>query len=480
MAGGPPGQRELTCCGLGSRPPLFPPVGHLRVTSTTETDTQSRKTMSTKPRTQSKQGCTQCRKRRIKCDEGRPDCKNCVRRRSECSFRKYDPVPKSFLARSPRSNRPLSSPEGSIASIPSPTFLDYLPQDELIIHFPEALRPRFRHLLQHFVEETSFTITHNDTARAAWCAAVPQLTAKHVFVLQGTVAISALHMSKHAETENEKKHFRDIATYQMSMGLIKYRQAIADVTEANAESLLAFSITTTAWVLYTTADDFKTLLHPLKEMGQGLNRDHTVKALVTTTSKILRTLRGVLVILVPCWHLIVSGVFKDVAKRDWWPYAVPATPNAIEDDKRLMNLESIWMKPGRPYEYYFDALRQALKTLREDFARVSQLTITDNAPKNRYGKLVDWTSVISWPIQLPVAFVELMEARNPEAWVILAHYAILPAKVEFVFWIKDFAPNLVSAAALVLGEQMRSSIEWPAKAVGVDLDQLYSIHRSEC
>ncbi|OAG01568.1 uncharacterized protein CC84DRAFT_1153489 [Paraphaeosphaeria sporulosa] len=435
--------------------------------------------MSTrKPRIQSKHGCAQCRKRRIKCDEGRPDCKNCARRRAECSFRTYDPVPRSFLARAPQANGPSSSPEGSVASISSPTFLDYLPQDKLIVHFPDALRPRIRHLLQHFAEETSFTITHNDAARAAWCAAVPQLTAKHIFVLQGTVAISALHVSKHAETESEKKHFRDIATYQMNMGLIKYREAIARVSETNAESLLAFSVTATAWVLYTTTDDFQALLHP-NEKRRGLNRDQTVKALVATTSKILRTLRGVLVILVPCWHLIVSGVFKDVAKRDWWPYAMPATSDAIEDDKRLKDIESMWMRPDRPYEYCFDALRQALKTLREDFARVSQLTVSDNAPKTRYGKLIDWTSVMSWPIQLPLAFLELVEARQPEAWVILAHYAVLPAQVEFVFWIKDFAPNLVSTAALVLGEQQRNSIEWPAQAVGVDLDQLYSIHRTE-
>jgi hypothetical protein len=264
------------------------------------------------------------------------------------------------------------------------------------------------------------TITHSDSARAAWCAAVPQLTAKHTFVLQGTIAISALHVSKNTAIESEKKHLRDIAIYQMNMGLIKYREAIANVSEANAESLLAFSVAATAWVLYTTTDDFQALLHPVNETRTGPQREKTVKALAATTSKILRTLRGVLVILVPCWRLIVSGVFKDFVKRDWWPYAVPATTSAVEDDKRLMDLENIWMRPDRPYEYSFDALRQALKSLREDFARVSQLTVTDNVHNTRYGKLVDWTSVMSWPVQLPTVFVELVEARQPEAWVILA------------------------------------------------------------
>ncbi|KAJ4288410.1 hypothetical protein N0V90_011645 [Kalmusia sp. IMI 367209] len=307
---------------------------------------------------------------------------------------------------------------------------------------------------------------------AAWCAAVPELTARHLFVLQGTVAISALHLSRLAGTEREKKHLRDIATLQMNTGLIRYREALANVTEANAESLLAFSVTTTAWILYTTADDFKSLLHPANDIGKTLSQClATVDSLVSYTSKILRTLRGVLVILVPCWHLIVNGVFADVAKRDWWPYPIPACPEAIEVDKKLAKLESLWMQPGRRYEYMFDTLRQALKALRDDFARVSQLTVSHDAKPTRYGRLVDWTSVMTWPIGLPLPFIELIEAKQPEAWVILAHYAMLPAKVEYVFWIQDFAPNLVATAAIVLGEPMWDWIRWPAEVVGVDLDR---------
>lgn len=372
----------------------------------------------------------------------------------------------------------MSSPAGSIATLSPPTFLDYLPQDELLVHFPDVLRPRFRQLLQHFSLETSHTIAHNDAARAAWCAAIPQLTVKHMFVLQGAMAISALHVSRFAETERDKNHFRDIATYQMNTGLIQYREAIANVTEANAESLLVFSTTATAWVLLTTSDDFIALLNPGSEYEGVWDEDAAVQTLVAYTSKILRTLRGVLVILVPCWHLIANGILSAVAKRDWWPYPVPASPEAFEDDKRLAAIESMWMRPDRPYDYKFDSLRQALRTLRDDFARISQLTVTDNAQRTRYGKLIDWTSVLTWPISVPLSFVEHVEARQPEAWVILAHYAILPSKVEHVFWLQDFGPSLVSAAALVIGEKMRTWIEWPAKEVGVDLDALYLAHRS--
>lgn len=297
-----------------------------------------------------------------------------------------------------------------------------------------------------------------------------------MFVLQGTMAISALHVSKYAETERERKHFRDIATYQINTGLIRYRETLADVTEANAESLLVFSVTATAWALLTTADDFMSLLNPETGRKSELDRRATIERTVAYTSKILRTLRGVLVILVPCWHLIANGILADVAKRDWWPYPVPAFAEAFEDDKRLANLETMWMTPNRPYEYNFDVLKNALKTLRDDFARISQLTLTEGTQRTRYGRITDWTAVLTWPIGLPLHFVEFVEAAQPEAWVLLAHYAMLPAKIEHVFWIQDFGPNLVTAAALVLGEKMRTWIEWPAQAIGVDLDALYLAH----
>lgn len=357
-------------------------------------------------------------------------------------------------------------------SLTPPNFLDALPQDELLKHFPDVSRPRFKQLLQHFAIETSPTITHSDAAQAAWCAAVPQLTARHPFVLQGAMAMSALHLSKHTGIEREQKYLRDIAALQMNTGLIRYREAISNVTEANAESLFIYSIATTVWIFFTTADDFRDILGQFDHLVHDPHQRRVIETkLVSYVSRVLRTLRGVLVILVPCWHLVANGILADVAKRDWWPYPVPTSPEALEDDRKLASLEGLWMQPGHQYEYNVDALRQALKSLREDFARVSQLTVSQDATSTRYGRLVDWTCVLTWPIALPLAFVELVEARRPEAWVILAHYAILPAKVEFIFWINEFAPNIITSAAMVLGQDMWKWIRWPAEVVGVDLDR---------
>ena len=342
----------------------------------------------------------------------------------------------------------------------------------MLEYFPDFLRPRFKQLLHHFAVETSASIAHNDSAQAAWCAAIPQLTSSHRFVLQGVIAVSALHLSRYAATDRERQHFHDISAMQMNTGLISYRETVANVTQDNAEALFAFSVTATSYILLTTADECNQLLRSLHVRNQDQKLlGIAIENLIGATSRILRSLRGVLVILVPCWNLIANGIMSAVVKRDWWPpYPVPTSPQAIEEDKKLRELENLWMRPTRRYEYWFDVLRQALKLLREDFARVSQLTV--DASSELPSRLVDWSAVMTWPIAIPFSFIELLEQRRPEAWIIFAHYAILPARARHVFWIKDLAPNIVSTAALVIGRKMWEHIRWPAAVVGVNLEIL--------
>ncbi|KAF2678065.1 hypothetical protein K458DRAFT_318100 [Lentithecium fluviatile CBS 122367] len=420
-----------------------------------------------------KLGCSTCKRRRVKCDLSRPDCKNCTRRGVECGFRNFDPAPRSFTSTNGQavssaslSLQPYASPP---QSPPPPVFLESILDD-----FPEILRPRFKQLLHHFATETSATISHNGSAQAAWCAAIPQFTASHQFVLKGMFAVTALHLSRNITVEKEREHFHHIAAAQMNTGLIRYRETIGNVTAENAEALFLYSVTATSFTLLASADECHELLQSISSENQAqTQRLAAIAGLVHAITKVLCCLRGVRVILVPCWHLIANGILSPLVKRDWWPHPIPTSPQAVEEDKKLRNIERLWMQPGRRYEYWFDILIQALKKLREDFALVSLLGAgNSNGPNQENSISFDWSSVLTWPIGAPPEFTNLLEQRKPEAWIILAHYAILPAKAGQIWWIKDLAPNIVSTAALVLGEGMWKWINWPASTVGVDLNSL--------
>jgi len=254
----------------------------------------------------------------------------------------------------------------------------------------------------------------------------------------------------------------------MNAGLLHYRTALQHITKDNAEAVFAFSIVTKVFMLSNARDDTAALLQLLQHTNIAeRQRQKAINELAYITARALRTMRGVMVVLVPFWFSFLKGPLGPTLNRDWWPSPVASTPEAIQEDRKLKDLEQLWMRPSRKYEYYFDHLAAALKHLRECFALVSQLI----AHAENTGSMFDWSSVVVWLTQSKQEFIALLESQRPEAWVIMAHFAILPSRIKrTIWWLGDFGPDVIVTAALVLGEAKWELIEWPVTAIGVDLN----------
>ncbi|KAF2660022.1 hypothetical protein K491DRAFT_106953 [Lophiostoma macrostomum CBS 122681] len=420
-----------------------------------------------------KAGCTTCKKRRIKCDESRPICYNCSRRSLDCTYPQLPQKAGSGGQVLVFSKDAGTRPQQPAKAISPPVLLDTLSQTGLLEGVPNSLIPMYKKLLHHFVVETSTTVAPN--SQDVWPRAVPQLTSSHGFVLDGVFALTSLHLSRLTSSETERKLHADIANARLNRGLVPYRKTLENVTNENAEGLFSFSLTTTAFILIIGADEHKALIESLvcDSATSHCRQDHIQEAVAQST-RVLRCLRGSLVILVPCWEQVSTGIIGAIVKRDWWPLPNPHLPEAIEEDAKLHALEKMWMFSGRRYEYYFDTLSTALLRLRHSFALASQLTIREG---HDVGKLSDWTLVAEWATHISFGYVDLLERQTIEAWIILAHWAILVHRAEQspeTWWIKNMSHNLVSTAALVVGESKRHLLEWPARSVGVDLDRLWA------
>ncbi|OAL56397.1 hypothetical protein IQ07DRAFT_6104 [Pyrenochaeta sp. DS3sAY3a] len=432
-----------------------------------------------RPHIKSKLGCTECKRRRIKCGEERPDCSNCRRRNFTCSFHVFDPAPRSTIPVA--TGNKVSSRIHVFSQIPDDLhttqvghgLLDANVQAALMEDFPESSRSLYLSILQHFATNTIPTLSYGAAAQVAWQKAIPSLATSHKFVTNGVLAVGALHLSELAATDEEHELYDKIAATQMNYGMAQYRVEVQNVSTGNAEALFAFSATITAFVLFTAGVESASILKsisggklPAKEVVASITK------LVSATCRILRGIRGVLVIIVPCWDHIQSGPLGPVVNRDWWPAAVPVTQEQVEDDQKLRQLEKMWSRPGRTYEYSFDTLRSTLKYLRESFALVSGLRNLSQSNDPSGDTPFDWTSVVQWPIALSLEFLTLLEQRRMEAWVLLAHFAILPAKFSGTLWVDSLAVNLLSTAALVIGEEEWDWIAWPANTISIDLDNL--------
>lgn len=410
----------------------------------------------------------------MQCDERRP-CANCIKRGVECSLLTLHPSPP--WSRSPTIHvfyqNPRIPESSAMHSLPVPTLFDILTQHGLLYDVPDILQPQIRRILHHLYSTTIETIASTPQARAALPLALPKLVVEHPYVLKGYLSIASLHLSRLLTTDSEKKYHATIATGQLNTGLSQYRSALQNITSENAEALFAFSTAISTYSLVTSGAECKILLRGVNYNDTTNYVGRTIEDLVDIIVRLIHTLRGVLVILVPSWHQLRDGPLSSLVQCDWWPDAVPTDATAIEEGRRIQSLERMWMKPGRGYEYCFNTLASALKQLRDNFALLSRLTVSPTASNSSLssGTIIDRTAVMVWPIQISSDFVALLEQQRPEAWVIIAHYAILHHRVtrrKEAWWLKDLSPSLVATAALILGKEHRSWIEWPMFEVGLN------------
>ncbi|ORY05904.1 hypothetical protein BCR34DRAFT_42046 [Clohesyomyces aquaticus] len=429
-------------------------------------------------------GCSPCKKRRIKCDQNQPSCQNCAKRGLDCSYYMIRPVSGPSIAPfATQENKPSATVQilDTKADILSPPLSPSLPFDIIESIYPscsDLLRRRFRELIHHFEVRTSSTLATDPPAQRVWKTVVPTLAAVTPCILHGIIAVSAMHFARSLSNGKEKDIYLQIAAAQMNIGLSQYRTGLEDITEDNAEALFAFSVLTTTYVWVTATDECREVLSSLKLKGLCVERKEEVKMkLSSMMTKTLRALRGCLVILTPCWTRVSTGVLSAIVNRSWWPQSrYPTSPLAIEEDRMVHSIERMWVRPGRRYEYCLDTLASSLKLLREVFALVSLLTMDANAcgDPTPTGTLTDRGAMFVWPTQVSLDFVSLLEQNRPEAWVILAHFAILPGRVKGVWWLDGMASPMVAAAALIAGKESRNFIEWPMREVGGDLDEILS------
>lgn len=326
-------------------------------------------------------------------------------------------------------------------------------------------------VLRHFATDTIPSYCAGAACQAAWRNALPDLAAKYSFVTRGMLAVGLLHVSHLATTTEEtRESYQKKAATQMNAAMDQYRTEIQHISTEKAGALFAFASMMTLFVLSTSASECSLTLNAFRpDANQYGHRDKITSNMLHTVCRVFRSIRGVLVILVPCWSHLQSGPLKLVVLRDW-PAAIPETENDIENDEKLCQLEKMWSRPDRAYDYSFDTLRLALRTLRESFAVVSRLERLCSK-ENGNGEF-DWASLIHWPVQLTHDFLLLLEQKCMEAWVIVAHFAILLAKARDVLWLEGLPENIITAAALVIGEEHWTWIAWPVEAVGLDLKLL--------
>ncbi|KZM27509.1 sequence-specific DNA binding RNA polymerase II transcription factor [Ascochyta rabiei] len=154
----------------------------------------------------SRAGCQNCKTRRIKCDETKPECGNCKRRQVHCDFSKPANIP--------------SSHTGPISSFSS----GELPISEI-------------ELTYYYTTSTCFTVSPWSTSGISWQNQMAEIGFENPCVLHLMFAFTALHLAHCRPSRREL--YVTTADHHYERALILVTPEIANLSSSNCDAVLA-------------------------------------------------------------------------------------------------------------------------------------------------------------------------------------------------------------------------------------------------
>ena len=332
--------------------------------------------------------------------------------------------------------------------------------------------------------------------------------------MHGILALGANHLGY--LRPNQRKAMSIAATHHYHLALTGYRAALAAITPENCHACAAFSLLLSVFA-WACPDRPGTLFLPEPQANEV---------------ELIAILRGGNSVMAASKDIIVQGplgplytpwfgwnrdpdsftrlpsVQSLLQRNDTTP---PVLPH--EEDARLEQLSQIWGNfggPGRPtppmqrhlshgsphdlpspispayhqsshgahspaaggvpfnpqYAHLLTpsavaVLEHTLKMLR----RVYVVATTNNIIEPQ-------VATLSWPIVIPDAFIEMVQAHNPYALVLLAHYCILLKRNDSRWWIEGKAEELLTKIRTILDREWGGEeswaiwLQWPVGEVG--------------
>ncbi|KAI0534689.1 hypothetical protein GGR58DRAFT_481927 [Xylaria digitata] len=423
----------------------------------------------------SRKGCINCKRRKVKCDELRPQCTKCVLFGMRCMFAGDDAnsassAPELLLiapdhqSSGPRGRgRPrkawtidsgtpacenITSPSASSSSEPT---RHPLKQDSLNIDEAE--------LLLHFTQVTAHSLAGNtidDPMLRFWSYNLPRIGLTHHFVLRLAYALAAHHIAYRDNDTPKKLKYRDMAEHHASLGLRQFTSTLARVDKDNCGAAY-IAATLVCYCTFAT--------------GPAGSGDLLVCNLETThDAGWLPLIYGV--------RLIREKFTEDVLFAGLMEPFMGAKPQADaetppkEEDRR-----------ARCYREGFERLdwEEPLKELR-DFVASQTPECADICLRELDNMMLIYEAtfghkdatfdpplhnqfVFGWLYRIGKSFVGLLRQKNPSALVILAYYAVL-LRTESLWCIQGgWADHLLLTIRGLLEEDYTKWLYWPTESL---------------
>ena len=322
--------------------------------------------------------------------------------------------------------------------------VDNVPIDPFLLPNLESLRRttdlavQELELLHHFSIKTYATLADACASvnnRELWQTHAVRLGFKHEFLLRAILSVSALHLRYLNPLEST--YYDLIASTHQSFALEAARDVLTHVDEYNCHAIFTFS----CLIVIMTSASLR------KQAGAEAHQEILEWFLL---------LRGCNSVLQLYWDNLTDSflypLLEEVRHTD-----TKAT-HGIKDVDRIMDLLTTccYSGPGGDPEAS-KAYSMSVYELVKTFSQVSIL-------RDRGQGLI--LSCCIWPNTIPQKYLELLADQQPQALVILAHYAVLLHWADHEWFMRGMARYLLDTIKASVAEEWQGALAWPSSVIG--------------
>ncbi|KAH8691165.1 hypothetical protein BGW36DRAFT_305166 [Talaromyces proteolyticus] len=368
----------------------------------------------------SRQGCTECKRRHMKCDETRPKCVNCNVSERHCSYEEM--VSKANALTQPsRLESKLAHRTRDELSVSSSSSAHAFGADD-----SPPVNKLHLELLHHFVTDILNFIGIDKCCTEGSAIDITKYILTASYLMNQVLAFSALHLSV---VHPDKREFYQYHAAQLQThALSEFNGAKLDISPENCVPIFLFSSCLA--------------MHVLSE--KLLFRPHDFEAFLDHFIQSLRMHRGVRAVTSESWHLLLQSPLKSLLENEGKRLEHGSSRHEFLELLALVDAMSFDPAIDTAYRHTIEDLQKAYNGSRSppsDFSTIGP--------------------IISWPVIIPSGYVELLSERRPEALAILSHFGVLLHMHREVWTFGNSGLYLISSINEYLGPQWENWLRWP-------------------
>ncbi|KAF1363913.1 hypothetical protein EJ07DRAFT_101265 [Lizonia empirigonia] len=376
--------------------------------------------------TKSRLGCSQCRKRRVKCDEQAPQCSSCVQRGESCVYlrfpTKFTPITSSSVATPhTETTSPSSAGTGNNSPAPlsalqgngddSPWNQDRVRELELLHHWclktSKSFTPELVDFFQDYLVKEALKNTH---------------------LMDALLALASFHIACETDDLATSRDFTSTGMTYQTRAVTGLRIVLGSLSPETCDPVFASSVLIMVCVMVS----------PFLPIGHSRTFNFTTEAILPLAD----ILRGLGLVIETSQRKVQQGPLSGMFTVAW-PSLPHSTVSPTIEDLRKLNT-SISDSPTTP------VFEHAIRAL--------ELKILDNC------------AVFPWIALTRFEFIEHLKSQNGIALAIFMVWGALMSMADNMWWGRFSGKNLVNETSIILsskGEEYTRVTRWCRCEVGL-------------